>query len=333
MRVQSFLYVLIIMAVAALIPARAETPSSQPRIAFVHSGIPTDQFTATSGVPWIREFFQELRRLGYADGQNLVVERYSAEGHLDRFPELARKIAASNPVVIVSNGPLVNALRAATTTIPVLAIMGDPIREGVTSNLAAPPANISGVSVDAGAELYGKQLQILKEAVPAASTVAYLSSQTDWDTALGEAVRDSGERLGVSVMGMPVKEANAPQFREVFAQITQPGINGLIVSPSGEFLAKRGLIVELAADNRLPAIYPYRDFVEGGGLMAYAPDLPELARHLADQTRKVLQGRKIAEIPIYQATIFKLIINLKTAKSLGLTIPQPLLARADEVIE
>src|SRR5437868_957144 len=110
MRGQSFRFILIVMAVAALIPARAETPSSQPRIAFVHSGIPTDQFTAISGVPWIREFFEELRRLGYADGQNLSVERYSAEGHLDRFPELARTIANSNPVLIVTNGPLVNAL-------------------------------------------------------------------------------------------------------------------------------------------------------------------------------------------------------------------------------
>jgi putative tryptophan/tyrosine transport system substrate-binding protein len=221
MRSRYFYCSLIVTAVALLIPVRAETPSSLPRIAFVHSGIPTDQFTVVSGVPWIREFFQELRRIGYTDAQNLIVDRYSAEGHLDRFPELARKIVASNPVVILSNGPLVNALRAATTTIPVLAIMGDPIREGVASNLAAPPANISGVSVDAGAELYGKQLQILKEAVPAASTVAYLSSQTDWDTALGGAVRDAGERLGVSVVGMPLKEANPPQLRETFAAMAQ----------------------------------------------------------------------------------------------------------------
>src|SRR6266851_6003078 len=141
---------LVLVAAAGLARARAQGPPKQPRIALVHSGIPADQLTETGGVPWVREFFQELRRLGYADGRNLVVERYSAEGHLDRLADLARTVVNSHPDAIVTHGPFVKPFRAATTTVPIIAIMGDPIAEGIVTNLARPGANITGVSVDAG---------------------------------------------------------------------------------------------------------------------------------------------------------------------------------------
>jgi putative tryptophan/tyrosine transport system substrate-binding protein len=333
MRRRDFSAALVLVAAAGLARARAQGPPNQPRIALVHSGIPADQLTETGGVPWVREFFQELRRLGYADGRNLVVERYSAEGHLDRLAELARTVVNSRPDAIVTNGPLVKPLMAATTTVPIVAIMVDPIREGIVTSLARPTANITGVSVDAGNELYGKQLQILQEAVPAASKIAYLCSHWTWDGALGQALRDSGQRLGIAVIGMPLEEATPSQFQRAFAQMAQQRLDAVMVSPSGEFLANRQLIVDSAASNRMPGLYPYRDFVEGGGLMAYAPDLAELARQLADQVRQVLGGAKPSDIPIYQATTFKLIVNLKTAQTLGLTIPQSIFVRADEVIE
>jgi putative ABC transport system substrate-binding protein len=333
MRRRDFSAALVLLAAAGLARARAQGPPKQPRIALVHSGIPADRLTETGGVPWVREFFQELRRLGYADGRNLVVERYSAEGNLDRLADLACTVVNSNPDAIVTHGALVNPLRTATTTVPIVAIMGDPIREGIVTNLARPTANITGVSVDAGIELYGKQLQILQEAVPAASKIAYLCSHTNWDGALGQALRDSGQRLGIAVIGMPLEEATPSQFQRAFAQMAQQRLDAVMVSPSGEFLANRQLIVDSAASNRMPGLYPYRDFVEGGGLMAYAPDLAELARQLADQVRQVLGGAKPSDIPIYQATTFKLIVNLKTAQTLGLTIPQSIFVRADEVIE
>jgi len=313
--------------------ARAQAPTKQPRIALVHSGIPADELTETGGVPWIREFLQELRRLGYADGRNVILERYSAEGRLNRIAELARTVVGGNPDVIVTNGPLVNAFAAATTSIPIVAIMGDPTRGGVATSPALPSANITGVTVDAGIELYDKQLQVLKEALPAASKIAYLVSRADWNGRLGQELRGPGQSLEPSVIGMPLDEATRSQLQRTFAQLAQERFDAVMVSPSGGFLANRQLIVELAASKRLPSVYPYRDFVEGGGLMAYEPDLLELSRHLADQVRQVLGGAIPGDIPIYRATAFKLIVNLRAAQALGVTLPPALLARADEVIE
>jgi putative ABC transport system substrate-binding protein len=276
---------------------------------------------------------QELRRLGYADGRNLMVERYSAEGHLDRLADLARTVVGRHPDAIVTHGSFLLTFKAATTTRPIVAIMGDPISEGIATNLARPPANITGVTVDAGFELLGKQLQILKEAVPAASKIAFLCSQAGWDGPLGQALRDSGQRLGIAVIGMLVEEATPSQFRRAFAQMAQQRLDALMVIGAGEFLANRQLIVDLAASSRLMGMYPYRDFVEAGGLMAYAPDLGEQGRRLADQVRQVLGGTKPSDIPIYQPTTFKLIVNLQAAKAQGLTVPRLVLELADEVIE
>ena len=333
MRRRDFSAGLVLVVAAGLARAQAQAPPTQPRIALAHTGIPADQLIETGGVIWVREFLQELRRLGYADGRNLVVERYSAEGHLDRLADLARTAVNGHPDAIVTHGSFLPTFKAATTTIPIVAIMGDPIREGIATNLARPPANITGVTVDAGYELLGKELQILKEAVPAASKIAYLCSHAGWDGPLGQALRDSGQRLGIAVIGMPLEEATPSQFRRAFAQIAQQRLDAVMVSGAGEFLANRQPIVDFAANSRLPGMYPYRDFVEAGGLMAYAPDLGEQGRQLADQVRRVLGGTKPSDIPIYQPTTFKLIVNLKAAKAQGFTVPQLLLEQADEVIE
>lgn len=330
MRRREFAAGLLLIAVAQRGRSQA---AEQPRIALVHSGIPADQLTETGGTLWVREFLLELRRLGYAEGRDLIIERYSAEGRIDRFPELAHAVVSRDPDLIVTVGPLVNPLKAITETIPILAIMGDPIRLGVMTNLAHPPANITGVTVDGGIELYGKQVQILKAAVPSVSRIVYLSSPTSWDGPLGQAVRVAGERLGISLVGIPIEEATPLEFRRVFAEIAKQQVDAVMVSPSGEFLAQRHLIVQLAQDSRIPGMYPYRDFVEAGGLMAYAPDLGELARRLADQVRQVLKGSKPSDLPVYQPTTFKLYVNLKTAKEINLNLPEPVLAIADEVIE
>ena len=257
MRRRDFSAGLVLVVAAGLARARAQAPPTQPRIALAHTGIPADQLIETGGVIWVREFLQELRRLGYVDGRNLVVERYSAEGHLDRLADLARTVVGRHPDAIVTHGSFLLTFKAATTTIPIVAIMGDPIRDGIATNLARPPANITGVTVDAGFELLGKELQILKEAVPAASKIAYLCSH--WDT--GQWVRDSGQRLGIAVIGMPLAEATSSQFQRAFAQIAQQRLDAIMVSGAGEFLANRQLIVDLAASSRLPGMYPYHDFV------------------------------------------------------------------------
>ncbi|HVH77100.1 MAG TPA: ABC transporter substrate-binding protein [Stellaceae bacterium] len=318
---------------AAARRAWAQAAPGPAHIAFVHSGIPAAQLTAASKTPWVRVFFESLRRLGYVEGKNLVVERYSAEGRTERFAELARAVVAQKPDAIVANGPLVGRLKAATGTIPIVAIMGDPVRFGLVASLARPGGNVTGVSVDAGIEVYGKDLQILKEAIPSAAKIAYLGSPGLLGGVAGQGLQDGGRRLGVSVVLMPLEEATPARFREVFAEMARQRVDGLMVSPEGEYLAQYRLIVDLAKEGRLPGIYPYRDFVEAGGLMAYAPDLADLANRMAGQVRDILGGADPGQIPVYQATTFTLIVNLKTAKALGLTVPPILLAQADEVIQ
>jgi putative tryptophan/tyrosine transport system substrate-binding protein len=166
--------------------AWAQQPGMQHRIAFVHSGIPADQLTETAGPFWVRRFFETLRGLGYAEGANLVVERYSAEGRFDRFAALAAAVVSRNPDVIVMNlNALVNAFGAATATIPIVAIVEDPIRSGLVKSLARPGGNLTGVSIDAGFKVYSKELDILKEAIPSAAKVAYLASHERWEGAPG----------------------------------------------------------------------------------------------------------------------------------------------------
>ncbi len=322
-----------LLLATATSPARAQLGPRQRRLALVHSAIPIDQLTAASSFFWVRRFHEELGKLGYIEGQNLSIARYSAEGRPERFGDLARKVAATAPDVIVSNlNGLVLALKAATTTIPIVAIIGDPISTGVVTSLARPGGNVTGVSIDTGVQFYGKGLQILKELIPSASRIADLAIRSGWEVR-EQAIRDAGGSLGLSVLGVTVGEASPSQFQRAFAEIARRRADAIILSPSGDFLAHGRLIVELAEASHLPTMYPYRDFVELGGLIAYAPDLAELAENLAKGVHQVLSGAKPGDIPIYQASKFTLVVNLKTAKTLGLAVPQTILIRADEVIE
>ena len=316
--------------------ARAQQPQKQHRIAFVHSGIPADQLTETAGPFWVRRFYETLRGLGDAEGDNLVVERYSAEGRSERFATLAAAVVSRNPDVIVTNLiDLTKAFAAATATIPVVAITGDPIAAGLVTSLAHPGGNLTGVSIDAGIEIFGKRLQILKEAMPSAAKVAYLMSNSlsAWDGGMGLSFREAGQHLGIALIGNFQPEINDAQIRRTFAEMAQQQLDAAIVDEGGSFLAHRALIVELAEKYRLPIIYPYRDYVDLGGLMTYAPDLGELAQRLANDVHQILNGAKPGDIPFYQPTKFQLVINLKAVKALDLTVPQSFIDRADEVIE
>ena len=320
---------------AAMAPlALAQGLTAQRRIAFVHSALPLGQLTEASETPWVRGFFEQLRQLDYSEGRNLVIERYSAEGRHEQFANLAREVVNRKPELIVANlNPLVAAFQAATATIPIAAIVGDPVGYGLVASLARPGGNLTGVSTDAGIEVYGKRLQVLKETAPAVNTVAYLALASEWNGNVGRTMRDAGAALGITVTGLMPQEVTPAHLTDAFAVVAGQRVDGFIVSGSGDFLAHRQLIVELAERNRLLAIHPYRDYVQTGGLMAYAPETGDLARHLAVDVHQILQGARLGDIPIYQATKFELVINLKTAKTLGLTVPQSLLVRADEVIE
>jgi ABC-type uncharacterized transport system substrate-binding protein len=315
-------------------PASAQDLAKPPRIAVVAAVLPADLITETGGgTPW-RAFFEELRRLGYVEGRNIIVERYSPEGHSERHADLARQVVGRNPDLIVTGtGLLARAFGAATITIPIVSALGEAYRPGFVASLARPGGNVTGVSSDAGVEIWGKRLQLLKEAVPSVSRVGYVAVRAAWEGAEGQELRDASQRLGISLVGSPLDEVSPSEYRRVFVELSQMQADGLIVTSAGGTWAHRQLIVELAETNRFPTIHPYRESVELGGLMAYSTDLGAMWQRIADYVDQVLNGAKPSDIPIYQATKFELLINLKAAKALGLTIPPSILARADEVIE
>jgi putative tryptophan/tyrosine transport system substrate-binding protein len=319
---------------AAAGPTWAQQAGKPHLIAVIAAVLPPNLITETGGgTPW-RAFFEELRHLGYLEGDNLIVERYSPEGDLLRYADLAREVVSRSPELIVTGtGFLARAFAAATSTIPIVSALGDAYMPGLAGTLARPGGNVTGASRDAGIEIWGKRLQILKEAIPSASRFAYLALRAAWEGTEGQELREASQRLGVSLISMPLEEVTASEFQRVFAEMPKERPDAMIASSAGGFWAHRRLIVELTENSRLPAIHPYRESVELGGLMAYAGDLAAQWRRIAEVVHEVLNGTKPGDIPIDQATKFELVINLKTANALGLTLPRQLLLLADEIIE
>jgi putative tryptophan/tyrosine transport system substrate-binding protein len=279
--------------------------------------------------------FHELRRLGYIEGQNLTVDWYSGEGRIERYGELTRDVTRLKPDLIfaITTGIAQN-LKAATATIPVVGIVVDPIGFGLVDNLARPGGNFTGVSVDAGVEIWGKRLELLKEVSPKLSRVGVLISNANWEGSYGRALRNAAEQLGCSLLAPQPKGPLAEgEYRRLLTAMAQDGADAIVVAESAENVTNRRVIAELVTIYRLPAIFPLRLFAASGGLISYGVDLVDLFHHAADQIDKILKGTNPGDIPIYQATKFELVINLKAVRSLNLTVPPSLLATADEVIE
>jgi ABC-type uncharacterized transport system substrate-binding protein len=313
--------------------ARAQQSTKAYRIAILHPLWPVAELTDRSSNRYWRELFQEIRRLGYVEGQNLVIERYSGEGHAEIYPKLARDIVASNPNLVVAfTNRVVVPLKEATSTIPIVAMTGDPVDLGLMPSIARPGGNITGVSIDAGSEIWGKRLELFREVVPKISKLAILGLRQSPEVAL---MQKAAEKAGVVVVGPSyLEDASEAEYQRVFAFMSQEGADALFVDTSPELITKAQLIGELAKKYRLPAIYPFRSYIEdGGGLMAYGVDFVELFHQVARSIDKILKGAKPGDIPYYRPTKFELVINQKAAKDLGLVIPESLLARADEVIE
>ena len=309
----------------------AQEPAKHHRIAVIAAGPVAG--IHDPGVRPFQAFFEELRRLGDVEGQNLTVDGYSGGGHPEAYADVAREVVSRNPdVIVASTDPIARAVRAAAGTTPIVWIGGDPIQAGFARSFAHPGGNITGVTTYAGAEIWGKRLQILKEAVPAASKAAYLTMRIS-QAPEGQQILEAGRRLQMSVIELPLDEATATAIERAFSEIVQRQSQAIIVNSIGILLPYRQLIIELAAKSRLPAIYPWRDYVEAGGLMAYASDDRELWRRMAEDVHEILNGAKPGDIPIYQPAKFEFVINLNAAKTLGLTFPPALLATADEVIE
>jgi putative ABC transport system substrate-binding protein len=327
MRRRDFSAILLI-AGAAMRPALAQAPTKQRRIAIVAAaGAPEAISEAGSGF-W-RAFFEELRRLGHVEGHDLIVERYSAEGHPSRYGDLARDVVSLNPDVIFLTGNiLARIFRSFTSKTPIVATMSDPLETRMVQSLARPGGNLTGVSEDAGIEIWGKRLQLLKEAVPSMGKLTYVGVQLARMGVTLQAIESAAQRLGLSVIGVSVEEPSSAEYRRLSAALVEQTPDAIVVT----YGFGTG-IVQLAAKQRLPAIYPTRAYVDFGGLMSYGSDRAETARQIANDVHQILGGIKPGDIPIYQATKFELVINLGTAKALGLTLPQSLLALADEVIE
>jgi len=305
------------------------------RIAILRPSGTVGTWTEAASPGYWRPFFEELRRLGYVEGQNLTVQRYSGAGATDRYAELARTVAASGPdVIFVTSARMAQFCKAATTTIPIVASTVDPVLVGLASSLAHPGGNITGVVADAGLEIEGKYLELLRQLIPSASRIAYLTPRAIWESNMLSPVRELAQRLGVSVVAAALENPiGETEYRRVFMDMAQQHVDAVIVGDSSENSTASRLIIELAESYRLPALYTARGYVEHGGLMSYGIVASELSRHAADAIGQVLGGADPGNIPFYRPTAFELVINLKTAKALGLTVPQSILGRADEVIE
>ena len=287
--------------------------------------------------PQLREaFFQGLRDLGYIEGRNIVIEYRDAGGKPERLPALAAELVALKvDVILVGSTPAALAAKQATETIPIVFTgTADPVGSGLVTSLARPGGNVTGLT-NLFAELVGKRLEQLTQAAPGVSRIAVL-----WQPgALGDrtekemlkAADVAAQALGVRLQFI---EARGPaDFDRVFSDISRARAGALTVLPSIMFSSERRRLVDLAAKHRLPAVYSFREFVDAGGLMSYGPNLADLLRRAATYVDKILKGAKPADLPVEQPTKFELVINLKTAKALGLTIPPSMLQRADEVIQ
>jgi len=324
-------FIACLLVAASLRQARAQQPAKVHRIAIVTVAIPIADMTETSSFPYYRAFFQELRRFGYIEGRNLIVERYSVERPT---VELAGDVLRSKPDVILAiTNRWVKLLKPLAATIPIIGMTADPVGSGFVASLAHPGGNITGVSVDAGPEIEAKRLELLKEAFPQASRLGVLNAQYGRSPSW-ERIQEAAQRLGLVLLPHRLEGTlQETEYRRFFDVIAQEHADSIYVGIEPESLVSRRLIVELAEKNRLPAIYPYRQYVQAGGLMAYSFDFVELWAPMAGCIAQILNGASPGDIPIYQATKFQLVINVKAANAIGLTVPPTLLARADEVIE
>jgi len=314
---------------ASRLAAEAQKPAKVARIGWL-----ADNPAATPHL--VEAFRQGLRDLGYVEGRSVVIEYRAAEGKLDRFPGLAAELVAVNvDVIVAANNVAARAAKQTTRTLPIVfTSVGDPVTSGLVTSLARPGGNVTGLS-NLTPELVGKCLEQLTQAVPGVSRVAVLWQPGGLPERMEKIVLKEAEvaarTLGVQLQ---IVEARGPEdFDRAFSDMTRASAGGLAVFGSAVLIRERRRLADLAAKNRLPAVYSLREFADAGGFMAYGPNLADLFRRAATYVDKILKGAKPADLPVEQPTKFELVINLKTAKALGLKIPQSLLQRADELIQ
>ena len=318
---------IVAIALASVHPAEAQQPKKVWRIGVLVSSSPSLTASRDEGLR------RGLRELGYTEGQNIIMEYRYAEGNLDRLPDLAAELVRLNVDVIVVGGTRVAAAaKQATSTIPiVIGGAGDPVRAGLVGSYIRPGENVTGVS-RLSPDFTGRRLELLKEAIPKAIRVAALLNPDN--PGHGPSLKEielGAWALGMTPQSVAVRSPN--DFESAFGAAIKGRADALFVMPDALFHSYLSRIVELAAKNRLPAMYDRDDFVEAGGLMSYAVNLADLSRRAAWYVDQILKGAKPADLPMVEPTKYQLVINLKTAKQIGLTIPPEMLMRADKVIK
>jgi ABC-type uncharacterized transport system substrate-binding protein len=281
---------------------------------------------------YIRTLFAEMRRLGLVEGKSIKIERYGRETSDVTSKATIAAIVESKPdlIFVVGVGAL---FKQATSTVPIVAFSIDPIREGLIKSLARPGGNITGVSFNPEVPIHGKRIALLREMFPALKRVAFMGTKWALDGYFPE-VRDAAEAQSVQPVSCLVDIPSSKAiYRNAIAKAKDEGANAIMVALDGDPFVNHVLVASLIGEAGLPAIYPFAEFVVAGGLMSYATDLVELNKRMAADIDAILKGTKPGDIPFYQATKFELLINLKAAKALSLTVPATLLAAADEVIE
>ena len=313
---------------AAPLVVRAQQAGKIYRIGYLST--PTRESVAQV----LEAFLRTLRELGWVEGRNLVVEYRWAEGKIERLPELAAELVRLNVDLIVAPaGSAALAAKKATSGIPIVMIFpSDPVELGLVASLSRPGGNVTGTTFTPGSEIFGRQLQILKEAIPRASRVAVLWNPADQSFATqGKALEAAARSLHIRLVRL---EARGPEeIDRAFAAMARERADALLVSGSSTYLVHRAQLADLAIKGRLPTMFNFREMVEAGGLMAYAVNMIDFIGRAAVYVDKILRGAKPADLPVEQPTKFELIINLQTAKALGIGIPQAVLLRADDVIQ
>ena len=308
----------------------AQQPSKVRRIGFLAT---RSRSTASDPDIFYDAFVQGMRELGYIEGKNLAIEWRFAEGKFERLPDLADVLVQTKPEVIVTHTtPATEALQRATKSIPVVtAAIADPVASGFATSLARPGGNITGLST-IGPDVSTKQLELLKTILPKLSRVAVLANPgTSAHPAILKSLQTSGRRIGINVL--PIDARTSEEIDRGFATVARERAGAVLILIDGFFLGQRRQLAELAAKHRMPSMSPFREHVEAGVLMSYGQNLADQYRRAATFVDKILKGAKPGEIPFEQPTKIHLAINRKTAKALGLVVPQELLLRADEVIE
>ncbi len=313
----------------------AETAQKVYRVAFFSNSGPAKRIGIDGAGSW-KALFKELRRLGYVEGNNLNVQRYFPDDERDAGADMAARIVGTAPdlIMVVGAVTLIREIMARTKTIPLVVLVPDPLILGLTKSLARPGGNVTGLSFDGGAEMDPKRLQLLRQVVPTIKRVGYLLRRDRWDGPFAESVRGGARKMGMTLVpalsDVPVRKNG---YDAVFAGITDDNVDAVMGPPAPEMSKFKRKIADMAMRGKLPSIFCQPSVTKAGGLMSYGPNIPDLMRRAGYYIDKILRGAKPGDLPFQQAQKWTLVVNLKTAKALGITFPRSILLRADRVIE